>query len=153
MTSLPLSSMTRDDAEAKVKGANGEMAIAASQEAYADITKAEKGLSEQLVNDEQRQAFAKRWLAKWAANGFVDENGAETKNLDLWMGLLDAIGRFDRVCFRWVKGHAGMPANELVDVLAGRARGETKTESWGSGGWVPATKFQLSNYWMGGEDG
>lgn len=98
-------------------------------------------------------AFAKRWLAKWAANGFVDENGAETKNLDLWMGLLDAIGRFDRVCFRWVKGHAGMPANELVDVLAGRARGETKTESWGSGGWVPATKFQLSSYWMGGEDG
>jgi len=58
------------------------------------------------------------YLDDWLARNWRTSGNKEVKNRDLWeeLGHLDA----DRcVTWRWVKGHAGTPGNELADKLAG----------------------------------
>lgn len=53
-----------------------------------------------------------KYLPKWKKTNFKD-----IKNADLW-GALDMLSNQHTVYWKWVKGHAGNPLNELADKLA-----------------------------------
>ncbi len=57
------------------------------------------------------------WLAGWKRNGWKTASKKPVKNEDLWRELDEAVARH-RVNWHWVKGHAGIPDNELADELA-----------------------------------
>lgn len=54
----------------------------------------------------------KGWLWGWVKKGFKGK-----KNPDLWKRFISAYKR-QKVKFKWVKGHAGIPENEACDRLA-----------------------------------
>lgn len=58
-------------------------------------------------------AVEKGWVFNWEKQGFKGK-----KNPDLWQRFLAAYRRQRKVCFQWVKGHAGHPENERCDQLA-----------------------------------
>ncbi len=57
------------------------------------------------------------WLAGWRRRGWKTAGGDPVKNQDLWQRL-DAARTRHQVEWKWVKGHAGDPDNERVDMLA-----------------------------------
>ncbi|PNS08287.1 Ribonuclease HI [Lysobacter silvestris] len=57
------------------------------------------------------------WLVGWRRRGWKTAGGDPVKNQDLWQRLDEARSRH-KVEWKWVKGHAGDPDNERVDVLA-----------------------------------
>lgn len=57
------------------------------------------------------------WMPGWKRKGWKTAGGGAVKNQDLWQRL-DAAAAPHRVTWQWVKGHAGHPDNERVDVLA-----------------------------------
>jgi ribonuclease HI len=68
------------------------------------------------------------WIHGWKKNGWK-ASGKPVKNQDLWERLA-AVATTHQVRWQWVRGHAGHPENERVDVaaraeatrIAGRAR-------------------------------
>lgn len=54
----------------------------------------------------------KGWLWGWVKKGFK-----EKKNADLWKRFIPTY-KLQKVTFKWVKGHAGIPENERCDQLA-----------------------------------
>lgn len=58
-----------------------------------------------------------QWLAGWEKNGWRTASKQPVKNVDLWQRLKAACDRHEVEWF-WVKGHAGVPDNELADRLA-----------------------------------
>jgi len=54
----------------------------------------------------------KGWLWGWVKKGFK-----EKKNADLWKRFIP-VYKLQKVTFKWVKGHAGVPENERCDQLA-----------------------------------
>ncbi len=65
------------------------------------------------------------WLPGWLRKGWKTAARKPVKNQDLWQRLHAASQRHE-VSWRWVRGHAGNPANQRVDRLASAAR-ETLT--------------------------
>lgn len=57
------------------------------------------------------------WMPGWKRKGWKTAGGGAVKNQDLWQRL-DAAAAQHRVTWQWVKGHAGHPDNERVDILA-----------------------------------
>jgi len=57
------------------------------------------------------------WVHTWKANGWRTAAKKPVKNVDLWQRLDTAAARH-RVCWNWIKGHAGHSQNERVDALA-----------------------------------
>ena len=57
------------------------------------------------------------WIKGWKAKGWRTADKKPVKNQDLWQRL-DAAAARHQVDWRWVKGHAGDPGNELADQLA-----------------------------------
>lgn len=57
------------------------------------------------------------WMPGWIRKQWKTASGAPVKNRELWERLNAAIARHE-IDWRWVKGHAGNPDNERVDVLA-----------------------------------
>ena len=70
---------------------------------FTDSTYVMKGLNE--------------WLPGWKRRGWRTADGKAVKNQDLWERLDAACARH-KIEWRWVKGHAGDPGNELADQLA-----------------------------------
>jgi len=60
-----------------------------------------------------------QWLPGWKRKGWKTASGQPVKNKDLWQRLESAIAPHD-IDWRWVKGHAGNPGNEIADALANR---------------------------------
>ena len=60
------------------------------------------------------------WLPAWKARGWLTAGRKPVKNQDLWERL-DALSAQHRLEWQWVKGHAGVPGNERVDLLANEA--------------------------------
>ncbi len=60
------------------------------------------------------------WLPNWQKRQWRTASGAPVKNQDLWQQLTHATERH-QIDWRWVKGHAGCPGNELADQLATEA--------------------------------
>ncbi len=67
------------------------------------------------------------WMPGWKRKGWKTAGGGAVKNQDLWQRL-DAAAAPHRMTWQWVKGHAGHPENERVDVLA-----RTQAERYRSG--------------------
>ncbi|MDY6814288.1 MAG: ribonuclease HI [Pseudomonadota bacterium] len=63
------------------------------------------------------------WMAGWKRNGWKTAAKKPVKNDDLWREL-DAETARHRINWHWVKGHAGVPDNELADELANRGVAE-----------------------------
>lgn len=63
---------------------------------------------------------ASEWVDGWERKGWTTATGAEVKNVDLWLRVLDFKRRVP-VSWHWVRGHSGLPWNELADELAGQA--------------------------------
>ena len=60
-------------------------------------------------------AVEKKWVFGWEKKGFKDK-----KNADLWRQFLNKYP-FHKIVFHWVKGHSGVPENEVCDQLAKKA--------------------------------
>jgi ribonuclease HI len=58
-----------------------------------------------------------KWIHGWRRRGWKTAEGNPVLNRDL-IEALDARARALAVSYRWVRGHAGNPLNELVDGLA-----------------------------------
>lgn len=56
------------------------------------------------------------WISSWKRNGWKTASKDPVKNQDLWMSL-DTLASPLSVRWVWVKGHAGIKYNELVDTL------------------------------------
>jgi len=63
-----------------------------------------------------------QWIHGWRKRNWKTADKKPVKNADLWLAL-DAARGGHNVTWFWVKGHAGHPENERVDVLA-RAQAE-----------------------------
>lgn len=63
------------------------------------------------------------WLSGWKRNGWKTAAKKPVKNDDLWR-TLDVETEKHEVNWHWVKGHAGVPGNELADELANRGVAE-----------------------------
>ncbi len=59
------------------------------------------------------------WMTGWERNGWRTSAKQPVKNVDLWKRLKQACERHEVEWF-WVKGHSGVPDNELADQLATR---------------------------------
>jgi len=59
------------------------------------------------------------WLEGWKKRGWKTASKKPVKNVDLWQRLEQALDRHE-VNWNWVKGHSGVPGNELADELARR---------------------------------
>lgn len=81
---------------------------------YTDSTYVKQGLTE--------------WLPGWRARGWLTAARKPVKNKDLWQRL-DAAAALHRVDWRWVKGHAGHPGNEVADRLANQGLEQHATRS------------------------
>ncbi|BBZ08904.1 ribonuclease H [Mycolicibacterium doricum] len=60
-----------------------------------------------------------KWVLGWERNGWLTAARQPVKNADLWRRLQTACARHHVEWF-WVKGHSGVPDNELADQLATR---------------------------------
>ena len=59
------------------------------------------------------------WMAGWKRNGWKTSAKKPVKNEDLWRELDSEVARH-KINWHWVKGHSGVPDNELADELANR---------------------------------
>jgi len=57
------------------------------------------------------------WMENWKKRGWKTSNKKPVKNQDLWQALDEAVGRHE-IKWKWVKGHTGVPGNEVADELA-----------------------------------
>ena len=60
-----------------------------------------------------------RWMPAWKAKNWKRKEG-KLANVDLWQALDHVLARHD-VSWNWIRGHAGVHHNQLVDRLARRA--------------------------------
>ncbi len=67
------------------------------------------------------------WLDGWKRNGWKTAAKKPVKNQDLWQQLDQQVAQH-QVSWHWVKGHAGIPGNEMADQLANRAIDEQTGE-------------------------
>jgi len=94
---------------------NNRMELMAAIAALETLT---EGCDVVLHTDSQyvRQGITE-WMPNWLRRKWRTTAGDPVKNQDLWERLHAAAARH-RIDWRWVKGHAGDPDNERVDVLA-----------------------------------
>ena len=60
------------------------------------------------------------WINTWVLNNWKTSKKENVKNKDLWLEL-HKLNQSLNVKWNWVKGHAGNPLNEEVDMLAKKA--------------------------------
>jgi len=65
------------------------------------------------------------WIHNWKQKGWKTAGKKPVSNLERWQRL-DTLAAKHKVCWEWVKGHAGHPENERADELA--RQGIPKTE-------------------------
>lgn len=68
------------------------------------------------------------WINDWEVNGWKNAEGKDVKNRDLWVKLRREEKRHHEVMWNWVRGHSGVPLNELADRLARKAADKGRTE-------------------------
>lgn len=122
---------------AEARTTNQRMEIAAALEAVRALDGELEVASDStyVVN-----CFRDRWWEGWLARGWMNSARKPVANRDLWEPLVELVRARGDVRFRWVKGHAGDPMNELADRLAVEAArtqqgrsGEGRPEGLGAG--------------------
>jgi ribonuclease HI len=73
--------------------------------------------------------FRDRWHEGWRRKGWLNSQRKPVANRDLWEPFVELVLSRGDVTFRWVKGHAGDPMNDLVDRLAVEAAKEQAPRS------------------------
>ena len=68
---------------------------------------------------------ATKWLAGWQEKGWKKADKKPVLNVDLWQILVPLLTEHE-ITWHWVKGHAGDPYNERVDILAVQQRDSYK---------------------------
>jgi ribonuclease HI len=111
-------SPSRRDSGASPWTTNQRMEITAVLEALRSIDGPVEVVSDSsyVVN-----CFRDRWWVGWEARGWRNARRQPVANQDLWRPLVELVRQRPGVRFRWVKGHAGDPLNELADRLANEA--------------------------------
>ena len=76
----------------------------------------------QIYTDSQyvMNAFEQHWLEGWQKNNWRTSQKKPVKNQDLWQEMVE-VTKKHQLKWTWVKGHAGHPENERVDVAAREA--------------------------------
>jgi ribonuclease HI len=69
-----------------------------------------------------------KWVHNWRRNGWKTSDRKPVKNAELWQELCEAAAPH-RVEWHWVRGHAGHPENERVDMLACAAADAQKAQA------------------------
>jgi len=64
--------------------------------------------------------ITKGWAKRWQNNNWMRNKNEPALNKDLWEKLLN-LCKVHKVCFKWIKGHAGEFENERCDELATNA--------------------------------
>jgi ribonuclease HI len=72
---------------------------------------------ELFTDSEYLKKGIESWLPRWKTRGFRTIDGLPVKNQDLWE-MLEHVASRHKIKWRWVRGHAGDPTNELCDQLA-----------------------------------
>lgn len=92
------------------------------------------GLSEHplLIRSDSMYAIQciTKWHVAWRHQGWRTKSGQKVKNRKLVRKVVRLLAKHEAVrpvVFEWVKGHAGIPDNELADKWAGKARVEQIT--------------------------
>ena len=67
------------------------------------------------------------WMESWKKRQWRTAGKTPVKNRELWEQLDGLLGDHD-IEWHWVKGHAGVPGNELADQLANQAIDEMLSE-------------------------
>lgn len=62
------------------------------------------------------------WAPAWERRGWKKADGSVPANLELVQELYSRRLRDNTTQLQWVRGHNGLPGNELADEWAGRAR-------------------------------
>ena len=65
--------------------------------------------------------FRDSWWVGWHKRGWLNSAKKPVANRDLWEPFVELVLERGNVTFRWVKGHAADPMNDLVDRLAVQA--------------------------------
>lgn len=65
--------------------------------------------------------ITKGWAKGWREKGWKKSDGKPALNPDLWAVMLDLVEKFEKLRFKWVRGHAGNALNERADELANGA--------------------------------
>ena len=73
-----------------------------------------------------------KWVHNWRRNGWRTSDKKPVKNAELWQELCEATATH-RIEWHWIRGHAGHPENERVDVLACAAADAQKGQPKRSG--------------------
>ena len=63
----------------------------------------------------------KKWYKKWLDNGWLNAKKKPVENRELWMDLIDLVGKFEEISFTKVQGHSGDLGNMKADELANKA--------------------------------
>ena len=94
---------------------NQRMEITAAYEAVRAISGRVEVVSDStyVVN-----CFRDRWWEAWLRKGWINSQRKPVANRDLWEPFVELVRDRGEITFRWVKGHAGDPMNDLVDRLA-----------------------------------
>lgn len=58
-----------------------------------------------------------QWLPGWKRRGWKTASKKPVLNQDLWQ-TLDELAQQHEIRWHWVRGHSGLPGNELADELA-----------------------------------
>jgi len=61
---------------------------------------------------------ATKWIKGWTQKGFIKSTGEEVKNKELWIELAAELKKFEKISWKLVMGHAGIPSNERADQIA-----------------------------------
>jgi len=61
-----------------------------------------------------------QWIWGWRSKGWINGEGKEVANRDLWEDLSREVARLKPVTIQWkyVRGHTGVPGNERCDEIA-----------------------------------
>tara|TARA_B100001971_G_C18268008_1_gene596104 strand:- start:38128 stop:38748 length:621 start_codon:yes stop_codon:yes gene_type:complete len=112
------------DQDVAAKTTNNRMELAGAIEALKFLKDSKKSGTFYLYTDSRYVVDGiEKWVAGWKARGWKKADKKEPENLELWK-LLDQLNNELKVNFKWVKGHAGHPQNELCDQMANEALDE-----------------------------
>ena len=75
---------------------------------------------ELFTDSEYLRQGIQSWLPRWKTRRFRTVDGQPVKNQDLWQKLEQVASRHE-IHWKWIRGHAGNPMNELCDQLAKEA--------------------------------